>query len=84
VEPTRKRVEVLFVAILGIDDGKASYENISWGRVSVLAQTGLLKPSHLPVVGLVRRRRREITGCRIPLSVRAHGANLAKAGPTTA
>jgi len=51
VEPTGKRVSVAFVVIVGVDDGKISYEHIYWDQATVLVQIGLLDPTGLPVVG---------------------------------
>ncbi len=51
VEPTGKRVEVAFVVIVGVAQGKVEYEHIYWDQASVLVQIGLLDPKHLPVVG---------------------------------
>ena len=51
VEPTGKRVEAVFVVIVGIEDDKVSYEHILWDQASVLVQLGLLDPKGLPVVG---------------------------------
>jgi carboxymethylenebutenolidase len=51
VEPTGKRVEAVFVVIVGIEDDKVSYEHILWDQASVLVQLGLLAPKGLPVVG---------------------------------
>jgi carboxymethylenebutenolidase len=51
VEPTGKRVEVVFVVIVGIADNKVSYEHILWDQASVLVQIGLLDPTGLPVTG---------------------------------
>jgi len=51
VEPTGKRVSVAFVVIVGLDDGKISYEHIYWDQATVLVQIGLLDPTGLPVVG---------------------------------
>lgn len=51
VEPTGKRVEAVFVVIVGIEDGKVAYEHILWDQASVLVQLGLLDPKGLPVVG---------------------------------
>jgi carboxymethylenebutenolidase len=51
VEPTCKRVEAVFVVIVGIEDGKVAYEHIHWDQASVLVQIGLLDPTNLPVVG---------------------------------
>lgn len=51
VEPTGKRVEVVFVVIVGIEGDKVSYEHILWDQASVLVQIGLLDPTGLPVTG---------------------------------
>ncbi|MEB3166341.1 MAG: nuclear transport factor 2 family protein [Cyanobacteriota bacterium] len=51
VEPTGRRVEVVFVVIVGIEDDKVAYEHILWDQASVLVQIGLLDPTGLPVTG---------------------------------
>lgn len=51
VEPTGKRVETVFVVIVGIEGDKVSYEHIMWDQANVLVQVGLLDPKGLPVVG---------------------------------
>jgi carboxymethylenebutenolidase len=51
VDPTGKRVEVVFVVIVGIEADKVAYEHILWDQASVLVQTGLLDPTGLPVTG---------------------------------
>lgn len=51
VKPTGKRVETVFVVIVGIDAGKVSYEHILWDQANVLVQIGLLDPQGLPVTG---------------------------------
>jgi carboxymethylenebutenolidase len=51
VKPTGKFVEVAFVVIVGIEDGKVSYEHIHWDQANVLVQIGLLDPTGLPVTG---------------------------------
>jgi carboxymethylenebutenolidase len=51
VEPTGKRVEVVFVVIVGIDGDTVEYEHIYWDQANVLVQIGLLDPTNLPVVG---------------------------------
>lgn len=51
VAPTGKFVEVVFVVIVGIEDGKVSYEHINWDQANVLVQLGLLDPTGLPVTG---------------------------------
>jgi carboxymethylenebutenolidase len=51
IAPTGKYVEVVFVVIVGIDDGKVTYEHIMWDQANVLVQIGLLDPTGLPVTG---------------------------------
>lgn len=51
VEPTGRRVEAVFVVIVGIEGDKVAYEHILWDQASVLVQLGLLDPKGLPVVG---------------------------------
>lgn len=51
IKPTGKPVEVVFVVIVGIEDGKVSYEHIMWDQANVLVQIGLLDPTGLPVTG---------------------------------
>ena len=51
VAPTGKFVEVVFVVIVGIEDGKVAYEHINWDQANVLVQLGLLDPTGLPVTG---------------------------------
>ncbi len=51
VEPTGKRVEAVFVVIVGVEGDKVAYEHILWDQASVLVQLGLLDPTGLPVVG---------------------------------
>lgn len=51
VKPTGKRVETVFVVIVGIEGDKVSYEHIMWDQANVLVQIGLLDPTGLPVTG---------------------------------
>lgn len=51
VEPTGKKVEAVFVVIVGIEGDKVSHEHILWDQASVLVQIGLLDPTGLPVTG---------------------------------
>lgn len=51
IKPTGKHVEVVFVVIVGIHEGKVSYEHIMWDQANVLVQIGLLDPTGLPVTG---------------------------------
>jgi carboxymethylenebutenolidase len=51
VAPTGKKVEVAFVVVVGVKDGKIAHEHIYWDQATVLVQLGLLDPKGLPVVG---------------------------------
>lgn len=51
VAPTGKRVEAVFVVIVGLEGDKVSYEHILWDQAGVLVQLGLLDPTGLPVTG---------------------------------
>jgi carboxymethylenebutenolidase len=51
IPPTGRRVEVPFVAIIHIRDGKVASEHIYWDQAAVLVQVGLLDPATLPVAG---------------------------------
>jgi carboxymethylenebutenolidase len=51
VAPTGKRVEAVFVVIVGIEGDRVSHEHILWDQASVLVQIGLLDPTGLPVTG---------------------------------
>jgi carboxymethylenebutenolidase len=39
------------VVIVGIEDGKVTYEHIHWDQANVLVQLGLIDPTGLPVTG---------------------------------
>lgn len=66
IKPTGKPVEVVFVVIVGIDDGKVSYEHIMWDQANVLVQIGLLDPTGLPVTGAGAAAKLRILHCPIP------------------
>jgi carboxymethylenebutenolidase len=51
VAPTGRRVSAAFVVIVGLDEGKISYEHIYWDQATVLVQLGMLDPTGLPVAG---------------------------------
>lgn len=57
VEPTGKKVEVAFVVVVGVKDGKISHEHIYWDQACVLVQIGLLNPQGLPVSGAESARK---------------------------
>lgn len=51
VPPTGKRVESVFVVVVGFENGKIAHEHIYWDQASVLVQLGLIDPAGLPVAG---------------------------------
>jgi carboxymethylenebutenolidase len=64
VPPTRKKVEMAVVVIVGFKDGKISYEHIYWDQAGVLVQVGLLDPAGLPVSGAESGAKCSIPNCR--------------------
>jgi carboxymethylenebutenolidase len=57
VAPTGRKVTLAHVVVMGIKDGKVSYEHIYWDQASLLAQVGLIDPAKLPVVGAEQARK---------------------------
>jgi carboxymethylenebutenolidase len=57
VPPTGREIELPFVVIMGIEDGKVAYEHIYWDQASLLVQVGLLDPATLPVSGAEQARK---------------------------
>ena len=51
IAPTRRKVELPRVVVMGIENGKVGYAHIYWDQGSLLAQVGLLDPAALPVTG---------------------------------
>jgi|GEM_PF-341183 len=51
VKPTGKFAEVAFVVIVGIENGKVSYEHVHWDQGNLLVQLGLIDPEGLPLTG---------------------------------
>jgi carboxymethylenebutenolidase len=51
VAATGRRVSLPVVVIVGVAEGKVSYEHIYWDQASLLVQIGLLDPTGLPVTG---------------------------------
>ena len=47
VAPTGRRVEMALVVIVGVNEGKVTYENIDWDQAGLLVQLGLLDPAGL-------------------------------------
>lgn len=50
IEPTGKKIEMAFVAVIEFENGKVAGERLYWDHASVLVQAGLIDRS-LPVVG---------------------------------
>jgi carboxymethylenebutenolidase len=57
VPPTGRRVELPFVVVMGVEDGKVAHEHIYWDQASLLVQVGLLDPEALPVAGIEQARK---------------------------
>ena len=51
MKPTGKHAQVVFVVIVGFEDGKVSYEHIHWDQANLLVQLGLIDPTGLPLTG---------------------------------
>ena len=51
VKPTGKHAQVVFVVIVGFEDGKVAYEHIHWDQANLLVQLGLIDPTGLPLTG---------------------------------
>jgi carboxymethylenebutenolidase len=51
VQPTGRFAEVAFVVIVGVENGKVSYEHIHWDQANLLVQLGLIDPKGLPLTG---------------------------------
>jgi carboxymethylenebutenolidase len=57
VAPTGRKVTLAHVVVMGIVDGKVTYEHIYWDQASLLVQVGLIDPAKLPVVGADQARK---------------------------
>ena len=44
-------MSVIFVVIVGFEEGKVAYEHIYWDQASILKQIGLIDGSGLPISG---------------------------------
>lgn len=51
IAPTGKRIELPFVAVVHVEDGKIASENLYYDNATVLRQAGLLPDPALPVLG---------------------------------
>ncbi len=49
VPPTGREAKVAVVVIVGLQDGRVSYEHIYWDQAGLLVQLGLLDGSNLPI-----------------------------------
>ncbi len=49
VSPTGRRAKMAVVVIVGLQDGKVSYEHIYWDQAGLLVQLGLLDGDTLPI-----------------------------------
>ena len=56
VAPTGRKVTLAHVVVMGIVDGKVTYEHIYWDQASLLVQVGLIDPAKLPVIGADQAR----------------------------
>jgi carboxymethylenebutenolidase len=57
VAPTGRKVTLAHVVVMGIVDGKVTYEHIYWDQASLLVQVGLIDPAKLPVIGAEQARK---------------------------
>jgi carboxymethylenebutenolidase len=57
IKPTGRKVELPHVVVMGVENGKVTYEHIYWDQASLLAQIGLLDPARLPVTGVEQARK---------------------------
>jgi carboxymethylenebutenolidase len=57
VAPTGRKVTLAHVVVMGIVDGKVTYEHIYWDQASLLVQVGLIDPAKLPVIGADQARK---------------------------
>jgi carboxymethylenebutenolidase len=51
IPPTRKRVELTAIGVIGFRDGKLAFERLYWDQASVLLQLGILDASTPAVTG---------------------------------
>jgi carboxymethylenebutenolidase len=77
VEPTGRKVELPHVVVMGINDGKVSYEHIYWDQGSLLAQIGMLDPTKLPITGVEQARK--LVDPKLPSNELIRRAEKAKA-----
>lgn len=57
IAPTGRKVTLAHVVVMGIVDGKVTYEHIYWDQASLLVQVGLIDPAKLPVIGADQARK---------------------------
>jgi len=80
VSPTGCKVELPVVVVMGIADGKVTYEHIYWDQASLLVQVGLLDPATLPVSGAEQAHKTPRSSAAIE---RAHSPGRSAAGELT-
>jgi carboxymethylenebutenolidase len=51
VPPTKRKVRIPFVVVVGFEDGKIAFERIYWDQASLLVQVGLIDKAKLPITG---------------------------------
>ena len=76
VAPTGRKVTLAHVVVMGIVDGKVTYEHIYWDQASLLVQVGLIDPTKLPVVGADQARK--LRDPRLPSNELIHRAEQRK------
>jgi carboxymethylenebutenolidase len=54
IPPTGRRVQLPLVVVMGFRGGQVASEHIYWDQASLLAQTGLLNTTDLPIAGSVQ------------------------------
>jgi carboxymethylenebutenolidase len=57
VPPSGRPVELPFVVVVGVSDGRVAHEHIYWDQASALVQVGALDPAGLPVTGAEQARK---------------------------
>lgn len=77
IAPTGRKVELPHVVVMGIENGKVTYEHIYWDQGSLLAQVGLLDPSKLPVSGAEQAHK--LLDPKLPSNELIHRAERSKA-----
>ena len=74
VPPTGRKVQLPHVVVMGIENGKVTYEHIYWDQGSLLAQVGLLDPAKFRVTGAEQARK--LLDPKLPSNELIHRAEL--------